>query len=92
MTNPTSELTLGDPYENPDKLLVGGGVYRRLIWYKGRPIGWIAYGVNRYPNQVNLYMQEYKGYISEQDIVTYETEGAALTTAHRFIKQPLGET
>lgn len=84
-------ISLGPPYENPDKLLVSGGVYRRLVWYKSRPVGWIAYGVNRHPNQVNLWMQDHKGYTTEQDIVTYESEEAALMTAEIVIKQLLGE-
>lgn len=80
-------LTLGPPYENPDKLLAGGGVYRKLIWYKGRPVGWIAYGVNQHRNHVSLYMQDYKGYITPDDIVTYEAEEWALQAAQRFIEQ-----
>jgi hypothetical protein len=84
-------LHLGPPYENPDELLVGGGVYRRLINYRGRPAGWIAYGVSKDPNRVNLWMQTYRGYIAAEDIVTYESEEAALQAAERYIEQLYGE-
>lgn len=85
------QLTLGPPYETKDRLVYGGGVYRRLIWYKGRPVGWVAYGVNMNPNHVNLWVQVYRGCMHADDIVTYESEEAALLTAERVIKQVLGE-